>query len=71
MRFTEETDWVEMLEPTLKKCNDIIHSSTGVKPVEAHDGKNQLQVKPILPLKHKHWRKCLDIDKKTMSKQQY
>jgi len=54
MRFTEETDWVEMLEPTLKKCNDIIHSSTGVKPVEAHDGKNQLQVKPILPLKHKH-----------------
>lgn len=63
MRFTKETDWVKMLEPTLKKYNNTIHSSTGVKPVEAHDDKNQLKVKSNLLLKQKRLRKYPNIEK--------
>ena len=49
--------WTDMLKPTLKKYNSAIHSSTGMKPNEAHDDDNRANVKANLTLKQKHMRK--------------
>ena len=49
--------WTDMLTPTLKKYNSAIHSSTGMKPSEAHDDDNRANVKANLTLKQKHMRK--------------
>ena len=37
--------WTDMLKPTLKKYNIAIHSSTGMKPSEAHDDDKQSKCK--------------------------
>ena len=56
MHFTKGR-WTDMLKPTLKKYNSAIHSSTGMKPSEAHDDDNRANVKANLTLKQKHMRK--------------
>ena len=43
--------WTDMLKPALKKYNSAIHSSTGMKPSEAHDDDNRANVKANLTLK--------------------
>ena len=49
--------WTDMLKPILKKYNSAIHSSTGMKPSEAHEEDNRANVKANLTLKQKHMRK--------------
>ncbi|MCR9134223.1 MAG: hypothetical protein NXI08_16775 [bacterium] len=56
MHFTNGK-WTDMLKPALKKYNDTIHSSTGMKPTEAHKDENGINVKANLTLKQKHMRK--------------
>ena len=56
MNFTKGR-WTDMLKRTLKKCNSAIHSSTGMKPSEAHDDDNRANVKAKRTLKQKHMRK--------------
>ena len=56
INFTQ-AKWTDMLTPTLKKYNSAIHSSTGMKPSEAHDDDNRANVKANLTLKQKHMRK--------------
>ena len=41
----------------MKKYNSTIHSSTGAKPVDAHQDENRISVKVNLTLKQKHFRK--------------
>ena len=48
--------WTDMLNPALKKYNSTTHSSTGIKPSEAHDDDNRANVKANLTLKQKHMR---------------
>ena len=55
MHFTKGR-WTDMLKPTLKKYNSAIHSSTGMKPSEAHDDDNKTNIKANLTLKQKHMR---------------
>ena len=52
-----KSEWTDMLKPTLKKYNSAIHSSTGMKPSEAHDDDNRAHVAENLTLKQKHIRK--------------
>ena len=56
IRFTKG-NWTDVCQPTLKKYNNTIHSSTGAKPVEAHKDENRVNVKVNLTLKQKHFRK--------------
>lgn len=49
--------WTDLLTPTLKKYNNTIHSSTGEKPVDAHNDNKRLNVKANLTLKQKNFRK--------------
>ena len=49
--------WTDMLIPTLKKDNNTIHSSTGMKPTEAHKDDNRVNVKANLLLKQKNMRR--------------
>ena len=56
MHFTKGR-WTDMLKPTLKKYNSAIHSSTGMKPSEAHDDDNRANVKANRTLKQKYMRK--------------
>ena len=56
MNFTKGK-WTDMLKPTLKKYNDSIHSSNGMRPIEAHKDENRINVKANLTLKQKHMRK--------------
>ena len=56
IRFTKG-NWTDLYQPTLKKYNNTIHSSTGAKPVAAHKDENRVNVKVNLTLKQKHFRK--------------
>lgn len=49
--------WTDMLNPTLKKYNNSIHSTTGMKPTEAHNDDNRVNVKTNIVLKQKRMRK--------------
>ena len=57
--------WTDMLTPTLKKYNSAIHSSTGMKPSEAHDDDNRANEKANLTLKQKHMRKYTTLSVRT------
>ena len=39
VRF-KKAGWTSMLKPALAKYNDTVHSSTKMKPKDAHDDKN-------------------------------
>ena len=43
--------WTDMLKPTLKKYKNTKHSTTGMKPTEAHDDDNRVTVKSNIVLK--------------------
>ena len=62
IRFTKGK-WTDLLKPTLKKYNNSVHSSTGEKPVEAHNDENRIKVKTNLILKQKRFRKYPQLHK--------
>ena len=45
--------WTVMLSKALEKYNDTVHSSTKMKPKDAHDDKNHLDVRVNLTRRDK------------------
>ena len=56
IRFTKG-NWTDLNKPTLKRYKSTIHSSTGVKSLDAHKDEHRAHVKVNLTLQHKHCRK--------------
>ena len=53
--------WTVMLSKALDKYNDTIHSSTKMKPKDAHDDKNHMNVRVSLTRREKNTRKYPDV----------
>jgi len=54
--------WHLLLQNVIKQYNNTIHSSTGLKPIDAVSDKNALQVKTNLMLRARFKRKYKDIN---------
>ena len=53
--------WTSMLKPALNKYNNSVHSSTKMKPKDAHDDKNHMDVRVNLTNREKNNRKYPEI----------
>ena len=56
VRFNQGS-WTAMLSKALDKYNNTVHSSTKMKPKDAHDDKNHLDVRVNLTKREKNTRK--------------
>ena len=64
LRDNKDKTWVDMLKPSLTKCNTTqTHSATGIIPNKAHNLDNTVQVKTNLILKENHNRKYPNLTK--------
>ncbi len=50
-----------MLKPVINKYNNTVHSTTQMKPIQAHKDSNRLEVKQNLELKASYKRKYPNI----------
>ena len=53
--------WTVMLSKALDKYNDTVHSSTKMKPKDAHDDKNRMDVRVNLTRREKNTRKFPEV----------
>ena len=60
--------WTVMLSKALDKYNDTVHSSTKMKPKDAHDDKNHLDVRVNLTRREKNTRKYPEVKVNDMVK---
>ena len=56
VRFNK-AGWTSMLTPALNKYSTTVHSSTKMKPKDAHDDKNHMEVRVNLTRREKNTRK--------------
>ena len=54
--------WTEMLSKALEKYNNTVHSSTKMKPKDAHNDKNHLDVRTNLTRREKNTRKYPEVN---------
>ena len=50
------------MQTNIEKYNSTMHSSTGAKPVDAHEDEKIVNVKVNRTLKQKHFRKYLQLN---------
>ena len=67
VRF-DRGSWTAMLSKALDKYNDTVHSSTKMKPKDAHDDKNHLDVRVNLTRREKNTRKYPEVKVNDMVK---
>ena len=60
--------WTIMLSKALDKYNDTVHSSTKMKPKDAHDDKNHMDVRVNLTKREKNTRKYPEVKVNDMVK---
>ena len=60
--------WTVMLSKALDKYNDTVHSSTKMKPKDAHDDKNHMDVRVNLTRREKNTRKYPEVKVNDMVK---
>ena len=60
--------WTVMLSKALDKYNDTVHSSTKMKPKDAHDDKNHMDVRVNLTRREKNTRKYSEVKVNDMVK---
>ena len=60
--------WTVMLSKALDKYNDTVHSSTKMKPKDAHDDKNHMDVRVNLTKREKNTRKYPEVKVNDMVK---
>ena len=53
--------WTVLLSKALDKYNDTVHSSTKMKPKDAHDDKNHMDVRVNLTRREKNTRKYPEV----------
>ena len=61
VRFTK-SEWQDLIDPVIKRYNNIIHSTTNNTPNDAHQDKNSVSVAVNLYIKSSHKRKYKNIN---------